>query len=200
MAFIAILCSACTPSANSPAPQADAGPQQKDSQAGQPVNPLTAAAKFATAEAALATGNHQVFQAQVHSMARDQMRAMKAADGSRPIDHEEARAAVHPLEGVRSVVWLDHANLLVAVGGSQYRNMEMIDRICAALDPLGDTLAVVVNVQDMTATTSEGAEYVSRNCQLQPGDHALGQANRKVDALDPATLRAFKAQQSKSGR
>jgi len=60
-------------------------------------------------------------------------------------------------------------------------------------------LAVVVNVQDMTATTSEGAEYVSRNCQLQPGDRALGQANRKVDVLDPATLRAFKAQQSNSG-
>ena len=100
-----------------------------------------------------------------------------------------------PLTGVRSVVWMDHNNMLVMVGGAAYRNMAMVDRVCDALDPLGDTLAVVVNVEDVTATTSEGADAVSRNCQLPEGQRAFLQPKRQIDVLDPATRKAFKAQQ-----
>ncbi|HET9818605.1 MAG TPA: hypothetical protein VFP92_05515 [Rhodanobacteraceae bacterium] len=60
---------------------------------------------------------------------------------------------------------------------------------------MGDTLAVVVNVQDVTATTSESVDAVSRNCQLPEGQRAFLQPRRQIEALDPATRRAFKAQQ-----
>lgn len=58
---------------------------------------------------------------------------MRLPDGSRPIDHEGARAAVSPLPGVRSSVWVDHSNPLVMVAGSRYRSMDTIDRVCLAL-------------------------------------------------------------------
>lgn len=69
-------------------------------------------------------------------------------DVSRPIDHEAARAAVRPLAGVRTSLWLDRSNFVVMVGDQQHLSMAMIDKVCLALEPLGDTLAVVVNVQD----------------------------------------------------
>lgn len=108
-------------------------------------------------------------RAHVETMQRDQLRAMRIADATRPIDHEAARTAVRPLQGVQSSVWIDNANLLVLVGGGAYRSMATIDRICMALQPLGDTLGVVVNLQDVAATTSEGADTLSRNCQLRAG-------------------------------
>ena len=83
------------------------------------------------------------------------------------------------------------------VGGGQYRSMDTIDRICGALEPLGDTLAVVVNVQDVMATTSEGADSLSRNCQLGAGERALLQRKRQVDVLDPEVRRVFRGQQGK---
>jgi hypothetical protein len=43
---------------------------------------------------------------------------------SRPINHEAARAAVASLQGVQSVVWIDRSNLLVMVGGGQYRSAD----------------------------------------------------------------------------
>lgn len=106
------------------------------------------------------------------------MRDMRLPDASRPVDHEAARAAIRPLARVRSSVWIDHSNLLVMVGGSQYRNLTTVDRVCRVLEPLGDTLAVVINVQDMLATTSEGADTLSRNCQLGAGERALFQGKR----------------------
>lgn len=134
-------------------------------------------------------------QGHIQAMHKDMMRSMHLADPSRRIDHESARAAVRPLPGVRSAVWIDNANLLVAVGGAQYRSMTTIDNVCLALEPLGDTLGVVVNVQDVTATTSEGADTLSRNCQLGAGERALFQQKRQVDALDPEVRRGFRAQQ-----
>ncbi len=83
------------------------------------------------------------------------------------------------------------------VAGSRYRSMETINRVCLALEPLGDTLAVVVNLQDVTATTFEGADTLSRNCQLAEGQRALLQTKRQVDVLDPELRRVFQAQQEK---
>jgi len=134
-------------------------------------------------------------QGHIEAMHKDMMRSMHLADPSRRIDHEAARAAVRPLPGVQSAVWIDNANLLVMVGGSQYRSMTTIDNVCLALEPLGDTLSVVVNVQDVMATTSEGADTLSRNCQLRAGERAMFQQKRQVDVLDPEVRRTFRAQQ-----
>ena len=94
-----------------------------------------------------------------------------------------------------SSVWIDRSDLLMMVDGGRYRSMDTIDRVCLALEPLGDTLGVVVNVQDVTATTSEGADTLSRNCQLAAGERGLLQSKREMDVLDPELRRTFRAQQ-----
>jgi hypothetical protein len=163
--------------------------------AGQGTSPLTTVGHLAGIEAAGLTGDQRAMRAHVEALQKNMMRDMRLPDASRPIDHEAARAALRPLKGVRSSVWIDRSNMLVLVGGSPYRSMETIDRICAALQPLGDTLAVVVNVQDVLATTSEGADALSRNCQLGAGERALLRQKRQVDVLDPEVRRVFREQQ-----
>jgi len=158
-------------------------------------SPLVTAAHLAGVEAAGLTGDQRVMQSHIEAMHTDMMRSMHLADPSRRIDHEAARAAVRPLPGVQSAVWIDNANLLVMVGGSQYRNMATIDNVCLALEPLGDTLSVVVNLQDVMATTSEGADTLSRNCQLGAGERAMFQSKRQVDVLDPEVRRVFMEEQ-----
>ena len=160
-----------------------------------PTNPLVTAGHLAGVEVAGLTGDQRAMQGHIEAMHKDMMRSMHLADPSRRIDHEAARAAVRPLPGVQSAVWIDNANLLVAVGGARYRSMTTIDNVCLALEPLGDTLSVVVNVQDVTATTSEGADTLSRNCQLGAGERALLQPKRQVDVLDPEVRRVFRGQQ-----
>jgi hypothetical protein len=168
---------------------------RRPQQAG-PTNPLATAGHLAGIEAAGMTGDQRAIQGHVDAMHKDMMRSMHLADPARRIDREAARAAVRPLQGVQSAVWIDQANLLVMVGGSQYRSMATIDNVCLALEPLGDTLSVVVNVQDVMATTSAGADTLSRNCQLGAEERALLQPKRQVDVLDPAVRRVFRAQQN----
>ena len=158
-------------------------------------NPLATVGHLAGIEAAGLTGDQRAIQGHVDAMHKDMMRSMHLPDPSRPINHEAARAAVRPLQGVQSVVWIDRSNLLVMVGGGSYRSMDTIDDICLALEPLGDTLGVVVNLQDVMATTSEGADTLSRNCQLRAGQRAMLQPKRQVDVLDPEVRRVFRAQQ-----
>lgn len=164
----------------------------------QRVTAISVAKHVAAARAAALMGDQKAVAQNAQGITKDILHDARIPDPARPIDHEAARAAVRPLTGVRSVVWMDHNNLLVMVGGAAYRDMAMVDRVCDALDPLGDTLAVVVNVQDVTATTSEGADAVSRNCQLPEGQRAFLQPKRQIEALDPATRKAFKAQQGSS--
>jgi hypothetical protein len=123
------------------------------------------------------------------------LRQAQIADVSRPIDHESARAAAKNLHGVRTALWLDRANFVVMVDGEQYRTMAMIDQVCVALEPLGDTLAVVVNVQDVTATKPDAATTISRNCQLAEGQRAFLQGNRQVDVVSREVRKQFKGQQ-----
>lgn len=120
-----------------------------------------------------------------HAMSEDMRRAMKLPDASRPIDPEAARTAAHSLPGVRSVAWLDRSNFMVRVDSAERRSHQTIDELCYQLEPLGDTLAVVVHLQNAAARTREEMDTLSRNCQLAPGDKALLQRNRKVDVLDP---------------
>jgi len=168
---------------------------RRPQQAGQGTNPLTTAGHLAGVEVAALSSDQHAVQAHVEAMHKNLMRDMRLADPSRRIDHEAARAAVRPLRGVQSAVWIDNANLLVMVGGSQYRSMATIDNVCLALEPLGDTLSVVVNLQDVMATTSEGADTLSRNCQLGAGERAMFQQKRQVDVLDTEVRRVFRAQQ-----
>jgi hypothetical protein len=170
---------------------------RRPQQAGQPVDPLATAGHLVAIDAAALANDPRAVQAHAQAMQKDLLRSMRLPDASRPIDHEAARAAVRPLPGVRSSAWIDRSNLLVLVAGSRYRSMDTIDRVCLALEPLGDTLAVVVNLQDVTATTSEGADTLSRNCQLAEGERALLQPKRQVDVLDPELRKVFRAQQEK---
>jgi hypothetical protein len=166
-------------------------------QAGQPLNPLVTAAHIAAARADTIVGDARGAQAHVEAIAHDLMRSTRVPDVGRPIDHEAARAAVRPLRGVRSAIWLDPANLAVMVDGASNRTMATVDRVCDAIAPLGDTLAVVVHVQDATASTADAATTLSRNCQLPEGQLAFLQKERAIDVVSPELRRTFKAQQAR---
>jgi hypothetical protein len=90
------------------------------------------------------------------------------------------------MPGVRSANWIDRHNLLVRVHGAHLRSQQTIDDLCIGLEPLGDTLAVVVHLQNGAASNHDEMDTLSRNCQLPPGDQSMFHAERKVDALDPA--------------
>jgi hypothetical protein len=188
---LAMLTLACIAGCRS---QTDGAADEQARQA-QRVTPVPATRHVAAARVAAMMGDQKAVRQNVQEMTRDILHDAHVPDASRPINREAARAAIQPLAGVRSVVWIDHDNLLVMVGGAQYRNMDMVDRACDALAPLGDTMGVVVNVQDATATTSEAADAVSRNCQLPEGQRAFMQPKRRIEALDPEIRKAFKAQQ-----
>lgn len=178
--------------------QTDGASARQQARQAQRVTPISVAKHVAAARAAALMGDQKAVRQNARGMTKDILHDTHIPDASRPIGREEARAAVRPLPGVRSVVWIDQANLLVMVGGAEYRSMATVDRVCDALAPLGDTMGVVVNVQDVTATTSEGADAVSRNCRLPEGQRAFMQPKRQIEALDPATQRAFNAQQAPS--
>jgi len=166
-------------------------------QAGQPLNPVVTATHIAAARVDAMAGDARGAQAHVEAIAHDVMRSARVPDVGRPIDHEAARAAVRLLSGVRSAIWLDPANLAVMVDGASNRTMATVDRVCDAIAPLGDTLAVVVHVQDAAATTADAAATLSRNCQLPAGELAFMQKKRSIDVVSPDLRGAFKAQQAR---
>ena len=155
-------------------------------QAGQPLDPLATAARFAEIRGNAIIGNQQGVQRGMDSLHEDFRKSIKLADPSRRVDREAARSAARNVEGVRSVVWIDHENLLAIVARNAQRSQATIDAICMQLEPLGDTLGVVVNLQSGEARTGDELEILSRNCQLTPGDRAFLQRARVVDAIDPA--------------
>ncbi len=165
--------------------------------AGQPLNAVVTAAHIAAARVDAVTGDTAGAQKHIDAIGHDVMRSARVPDAFRPIDREAARAAVRPLPGVRSAIWLDRENLAVMVDGTSNRSMAMVDRVCHALEPLGDTLAVVVHVQDATATTADAATTLSRNCELPEGQFAFLQKKRDIDVVSPDLRRTFKAQQAR---
>ncbi|NCT67858.1 MAG: hypothetical protein GXC76_09450 [Rhodanobacteraceae bacterium] len=173
--------------------------KRRPQQAGQPIDPYATAGHIMGARVAVLTGDTRAAEAHVNAMARDITRSARMPDAHRPIDREAARAAVRPLPGVRSAVWLDAANLIVMVDGQRHRSMDMIDQVCLALEPLGDTLAVVVNVQDATAKNGDEAMTLSRNCQLPEDERAFMQAKRQVDVVAPEVREQFKKMQGRQG-
>ena len=190
IAAAAIALQACGPSTSD---TADPRPEQ----AGQAVNPISMARHISGARTSAALGDNKAAEAHVRALGNDLLRSARVYDPSRPINHEAARTAVRPLPGVRSSVWMDHENFIVMGDGANNRNMKMIDKVCLALQPLGDTLAVVINVQDVTATTPDGATTLSRNCQLPEGQRAFMQKKREVDVVSKELREAFKKQQGR---
>ncbi|GAB1595608.1 hypothetical protein PAGU2638_12870 [Lysobacter sp. PAGU 2638] len=157
------------------------------------------AARIATLRADAVMGNQDGVRREADAMQDDLRRSMKLPDAGRPIDREAARVAVKRVQGVHSVVWVDRSNLLVLVDGNEQRTMGTIDAICRELDPLGDTLAVVVHLQSRVARTGDELETVSRNCQLAEGDRALLQERRQLDVLSPEIRAEHAAQQHARG-
>lgn len=168
-------------------------PPRKPQQAGQPLDPTKTAAHLVGARVSAVLGDQKAVEGHARAVAEDMRRSARLPDATRPIHREAARAAVRPLAGVKSVVWLDRDNLIVMVDGQRHRTMDMIDEVCVTLEPLGDTLAVVVNLQDATARNGDEAMTLSRNCQLPEGQRAMLQRKRQVDVVDAETRDTFKA-------
>ena len=174
-----LLIGGCT--AKQPDPPAPRRPQQ----AGQPMDSVRTASRITAARLAALTGDQEGVQRNMQAMSEDMRLAMKMADPTRPIDPEVARGIARAMPGVRSANWIDRHNLLVRVDGADLRTQQTIDELCVRLEPLGDTLAVVVHLQNAAPANRDQMDTLSRNCQLAVGDHAFGQLERNVDALDP---------------
>ncbi|WP_374249461.1 hypothetical protein [Thermomonas sp.] len=177
-----LLLAACT---DHPAP-APAESASRPRQAGQPLDPLATAARMAAIRGAAARGDQQAVRQQMDAMSDDVRRTMRMPDPARRIPAEAAREQARTVAGVSSVAWVDATNLLVMVDGAQFRDYATIDRICMALEPLGDTLWVNIHLQNRRADTGDALEILSRNCQLPPGQRAFMQQQRRLDVVDPA--------------
>jgi hypothetical protein len=196
---LTLLFSACaetSPPAQSQAARPPATPAAQ--RAGEPVSAAEIAARLAAGRAAALVGDNKGAHAQVEAIEDDLRRSIKIADPARLIDREAARMAARSVTAVRSAVWIDNANLLVLVDNEAARAEATIDTICRALEPLGDTLAVVINLQNATALSGDELATLSRNCQLAPGDRAFLQPNRQVDVVSPDLRAQFQAQQSEA--
>lgn len=90
-------------------------------------------------------------------------RASSTPAMSRSIDRDAARAAVRPLAGVRNVFWLDDDDLVVVVERGQAGAVEMIGTVCSVLAPLGDSAAVIVDLQQATSKKASDP-ILSRTC------------------------------------
>ncbi len=158
---------------------------QAPKRAGEPLDPLRTAERLAQMRSQAMAGDQEALHQSVSALNQDIQRSIRLADPQRKVDRENARIAARSVHGVRSVVWLDNENLFAIVEGNPQRSYGTIDAICARLDPLGDTLGVVVNLQSGAASSGDELEILSRNCQLPPGERAFAQAHRQVDALSP---------------
>lgn len=165
----------------------------RPSQAGQPMDASRTAAHLAAARMAALTGDQAAVQRNAEAITEDMRRAMKMPDAGRPIDHEAARSVARAMPEVVSAAWLDRSNFLVRVQDAQSRNERTIDALCYRLESLGDTLAVVVHLQNAKPQTPEEGDTLSRNCQLSMGDNAFMQTPRKVDVIDPAVRAQLRA-------
>lgn len=166
--------------------------RREPQRAGQPLNPVETAARVATVHGSAILGDQEGVRRGIEALNDDFRRSIKLADPARKVDREAARAAIRHIDGVRSVAWIDHENLLVIVSSNEARDQRTIDAICMELEPLGDTLGVVVNLQSGAARSGDELEILSRNCQLAPGDRAFMQRHRQVDVVAPELRAAHK--------
>jgi hypothetical protein len=147
------------------------------------------AANMTKAHVGTLTRNRDMTCQAVEATADDMRRSMRLPDASRPVNPERARSAAKKVPGVRSVVWLDRSNLFAIVATNEQRSQATADDICMELEPLGDSLGVVVNLQSGDAINGDELEILARNRQLRPGEQALLQRPRKGDVIDPGIRR-----------
>ena len=170
-------------------------PSTASQRAGLPLNPLRTAGNIATIQGAALLGDEEGARQGSRRMADDMRRSMKLTDPSRPIDHEAARAATMQVSGVHSVAWIDANNLLIYVQRNEFRSQSVIDTICHQLEPLGDTLGVIVNLKTRAATRPDERGTMSRNCQLASGDAAMFQKVHPNYDPPPEVTAAYRASQ-----
>lgn len=154
---------------------------------------------LAGARLAAITGDQDGVRRNVEAMSEDLRRSMKIPDAGRSIDRESARIVARSFPGVRSANWVDRNNLLVRVEGADLRTERTIDQLCYRLESLGDTLAVVVHLQNARAARGDEVDTLSRNCQLAMGDHAFLQKPRKMDLLEPSVRAQHQANRALVG-
>ncbi len=174
---------------------AQSAPQESGPQKAEPLNPLRVAGRMAVVQAASVTGNQDEANRQIDGLQDEIRRAMKLADPARRIEPEAARAVVKAMPGVHSVVWLSRDNLLAMVEGDAMRSQKTIDAICMGLEPLGDTLGVIVNLKIRAARGADERRMLSRNCQLVPGEVAMFQTRHPDYDPPPEVVAAFRASQ-----
>lgn len=182
VAAAGLLLAACT---QDEAPRGESAARTLE-RAGQSADPLKTAGHITAARLSALAGDQDGVRRNVEAMSEDMRRAMKLADPARRIDQEAGRNAARTVPGVRSATWLDRTHLLVRVDNTTLRTQATIDEVCYHLQPLGDTLGVVVHVQSATGRNPGDLDAIARNCQLEPGDTALAQTDRRLNALDPA--------------
>jgi hypothetical protein len=183
------------------APPPHPPPRWELAQTDKPVQPAPAQGRNTPALGGGREAAHSQVGAMEAGVLQEAMRrSAQLPDPARPIDPEAARAAARAVPGVRSVVWVDGENLLALVDSNARRSHQTIDEICYQLQPLGDTLAVVVNLQSSAARNGDELEILSRNCQLVPGDRAAMQAQRQIDVLDPALRAQYRASKERTQR
>jgi hypothetical protein len=128
----------------------------------------SAARHMGAIRAAAAAGNDEAMRAGVDAMNTASRQAMRLVDPGRAVDREAARAAVQQLPGVRAAGWIDRTRLLVMTAGGDASAEAMTETVCRRLEPLGDTVGVVVSVQD--AATSGLPRETSRSCHSTHGE------------------------------
>src|SRR5690606_8351188 len=169
--------------------------ERRPQQAGEPRDPLKTAGRFGAMPASALTGDQYGLKRNLAAMHGNLLRSMRVPDATRRIDREAARTAVRGVAGVRSAGWIDHESLLVRVDSNELRSQRTIDRVCMELEPLGDTLAVVIHVQNAAARSGEEMRTLSRNCQLQPGERAFLLRQRQMDVIPEDVRRQHRAAQ-----
>jgi hypothetical protein len=188
LALSAVLLGGCT---------REAPEEPKPERAGEPVSGPEFLARTAVTAGASISGQDDIVRAQQQAVYDDYRRAIKLADPARAVNREQAREVARRIDGVRSVAWVDAANLYVIVERNEQKTEQTIDRICLALEPLGDTLGVVINLQSGEATTGAELQLLVRNCQLAVGEHAFLHDRRDRNVVSDAVWAQHEANQQR---
>lgn len=178
------------------APEPEAQPNRP--QQAKPLDPGTTAARMLAIRSAALVGDQKAVREQMEAMNHDFQRAIRLPDPARRIPQELARARVKTVQGVSTAAWMNDRDLVVLVTGAEYRDFAMSERICQALEPLGDTLWVTLHLQDRNARSGGDLAVYSRTCQLQPGERAFMQDARQGDPVDPAIRAQQRMMQSQA--
>jgi hypothetical protein len=150
-------------------------------------DPVSAERHMGAIRAAAVAGDDEAMHAGVDAMNTASRQAMRLIDPGRTVDREAARVAVQQLSGVRAAGWIDRTRLLVVTAGDGRAAEAMIATVCRRLEPLGDTVGVVVSVQD---TAAGPLRETSRGCRPLPGERGDPQPLSETQAYGDGAAEA----------